>query len=927
MLALYIDERTGVFGAQTDDYFVRLLMQQFAKILGLFVEKPKLAAAVQDAGGAPLLRWLGSSACPALGTAAFGSASPHSHRIEFMRALTMVLAVEGVALSAGREGLVGYTYPLEELVACIVSLDEDQLVCATATELLLGTLRHPSRAPRSVHAARLIAASATTRNAFAMVCQLGGLGDPEALSALQTRCTAHARVAAEVLGALCDAIGDLGGGSGIDPRRDCEAICTILRVAGSRPGPSAEEGVPCAQSVESAGAVRFEAAVTAMDLFRAVLGRCPDKPEYLRCLLEPDTVSVETIELLSTHGASIPPQLWSEIVLPFVAQELNRACRARWHQSVAGSTTGGPTLNAVYVQEITLLVRDCSMMFYPLGQSAARGSSPGLGVLLFRCLLSAMHAGFNQTERFAECAAQVCAIHLGQGASQWLVDMLSSKDEAPVGVALTSQDQHEVNTWGLTAAAAVTLALLGLDGGDGTGASGTQVTIDQTQIAAVLSACVEAPISHKTLHLFTILGRDYRVLAPHADAIGALLSNIERWISDLVVRLSASAAPPSYALVGQLGGDSNGAIASSPVVIAALDLDMLRCVMETLRVLVPHLQPTNALLLFDLALKVLALLPTEEVTGYTDAMLEAVIRCIAQGGGVARISAAALSQACTVSGVQTRGLLAQLLPEHMLSDPSPLVRAEALRTLGLSASPERVQLCGHIVLSASIARADGSDSDNAGGSNRVDEVLRLLHLDVKEAEFEVEQLQLAIAAAPCLAEVAQLPGELGRQAAQRLAAFSRLSRFSDPMREPHPTIAEAEQRIPGAHQSIYSTEDRNRLGVARPPPADEMGPAGVELTEMQPAAATAATVSADVVFATAVEPVAGAQLNSGDAAASLPVLQAVVVQDADASWQEIQKLATARYVVEGGKDQDPDDTGGTGMCAGRQEKFANPAHK
>ena len=62
---------------------------------------------------------------------------------------------------------------------------------------------------------------------------------------------------------------------------------------------------------------------------------------------------------------------------------------------------------------------------------------------------------------------------------------------------------------------------------------------------------------------------------------------------------------PSYAKVGQMSGgggggsDGTAAAVATPVVIAAVDLDLLGCVIEMLRVLVPHLHPSNALLLLD----------------------------------------------------------------------------------------------------------------------------------------------------------------------------------------------------------------------------------------------------------------------------------------------------------------------------------------
>jgi hypothetical protein len=493
----------------------------------------------------------------------------------------------------------------------------------------------------------------------------------------------------------------------------------------------------------------------------------------------------------------------------------------------------------------------------------------------------------------------------------------------------------EVPQWEATGSGAVALALLGLENGDGTGASDTQIAIDETQKATVLTTFARLPLSYKTVYLFTIMARDHRLLAQHSAAIDTLLTAVERWVDELVARLCASSAPPAYDRVGQMpvGGGCDGMAAASPVVILAVDLDMLGSIMEMLRVLVPHLHPTNALRLFDLALKVLALLPEEhagcDANGYTDAMLEAVVGCIARGGGVARISSAALAQACTVSGERTRSLLAQLLPEHMLSDPSPMVRAEALRTLGCSTSSDWVQRCGHTVLSACIAQPrseDGTADAGGGGRNRVDELLRVLHLDAKGGDFEVEQLQLAIAGAPCLAEVAQLSTELGQQAAYRLAAFSRLSQYSDPMRQPHAAIAAAEQRIPAAHQSIYATQDGIRIGAtAAGGTSVDGGDAtseGLELTELgsttQPHQAPP-----PIVMASVVSPVVVAHVHDGDAATEIsPVLQAVVVEDSDASWQGIQRIATGRYVIQGGQSSDPEED-----LKGNVEKCVNPMRK
>ena len=61
---------------------------------------------------------------------------------------------------------------------------------------------------------------------------------------------------------------------------------------------------------------------------------------------------------------------------------------------------------------------------------------------------------------------------------------------------------------------------------------------------------------------------------------------------------------------------------------------------------------------------------------------------------------------------------------------------------------------------------------------------------------------------------------------------------------------------------------------------------------------------------------------SGGAAAESSVLQAVLVEESDASWQGIQRLATARYVIQGAHSQDTDEG-----LKNHGEQCANPLRK
>ena len=838
VLGALIDDRTGVFAAGSDDFFVRLLTQQFAKIVGLFVEKPKLAAAVQAEGGAPLLLWLSGSAIPALGAAALDPGAPSSHRVEYLKALKATFELERVALDAGRDGLVHSL--LDPLLARIAAADEDELVRTAAVELLGVVVQHQSRAALATAAARTLAAAAASRVVFSLCWRLGGLSDAACLASVQQRCRGDVRLPSEVLAALESAVTD----GCVDARRDSTAICEILRSCQQTgPGgggllPSAEEGIPGHEGASSSSG----RAAAAMDLFRALLDRCPDREDYLRCLLEPTVVPIEALELVSARASAIPEPLWIAVILPFVEQLLSGASRGR---------------DGALEQESILLLRECVSAFYQ-GQLQGVRASVALGQTLFRGLLSAMHAGAEERRPCADCAATVCATHLAHGSLGWLAEMLAggpavggasgwvpaapaAPDPAvPQPGALYPAPAPEPEPayappaappggtavaaarWNASVSGAVFLALLGL--GDSTTAAASfsgRALLDEAQCAAALSTAAAVPLSHVSLQLFTTLGHGSPLLAQHPQVIATLLAGVERWIGELVGRLAQPqpAQPYEYA-----GGQPQ------VVVIDAVDLDLLVGLTEMLRAMIPHLQPPNALLLLDLALKAIALLPAEhahtDATVYTDEMLEAIIHRITAGGGGGSISSAALAQACMVSGVRTRSALARLLPERLLSDPSPLVRAEALQTLGASPDLEWVGRCAATVVTASIARAQSSSeqSDGASGQTKVDEVLRLLRLDTKE-EFEVEQLQLAIAAAPCLAAVAQLADETGRQAAERLAAFSRLSTLSDALRQPHPAIAAAEARVPAQHQSIYAA-----------PEGGGGGGGGYELQQLQPSA-------------------------------------------------------------------------------------------
>ena len=75
-------------------------------------------------------------------------------------------------------------------------------------------------------------------------------------------------------------------------------------------------------------------------------------------------------------------------------------------------------------------------------------------------------------------------------------------------------------------------------------------------------------------------------------------------------------------------------------------------------------------------------------------------------------------------------------------------------------------------------------------------------------------------------------------------------------------------------------------------------------------------------MATLVQPNDTVRDGNGGAAAETPVLQAVLVEESDASWQGIRQLATARYVIQGAHSQDT--SAGLKGCA---EQCPNPLSK
>ena len=249
--------------------------------------------------------------------------------------------------------------------------------------------------------------SAASRVVFSLCWRLGGLSDAACLASVQQRCRGDVRLPSEVLAALESAVTD----GDVDARRDSTAICEILRSCQQTgPGgagllPSAEEGIPGREGASSSS----DRAAAAMDLFRALLDRCPDREDYLRCLLEPTVVPIEALELVSARASAIPEPLWIAVILPFVEQLLSGASRGR---------------DGALEQESILLLRECVTAFYQ-GQSQGVQASVALGQTLFRGLLSAMQSGAEERRTCADCAATVCATHLAHGSLGWLAEMLA----------------------------------------------------------------------------------------------------------------------------------------------------------------------------------------------------------------------------------------------------------------------------------------------------------------------------------------------------------------------------------------------------------------------------------------------------------------------------------------------------------------------
>ncbi len=85
---------TFLTNSRTDDYVVKSLMENFRKIISIFVTKPKFHALIITEDAKPLINWLAEIVIPMLQAGALRSGVPKPNRIEFLKSIRGLLGMD-----------------------------------------------------------------------------------------------------------------------------------------------------------------------------------------------------------------------------------------------------------------------------------------------------------------------------------------------------------------------------------------------------------------------------------------------------------------------------------------------------------------------------------------------------------------------------------------------------------------------------------------------------------------------------------------------------------------------------------------------------------------------------------------------------------------------------------------------------------------
>mmetsp|Transcript_24040 Transcript_24040/g.60913 ORF Transcript_24040/g.60913 Transcript_24040/m.60913 type:complete len:748 (-) Transcript_24040:1802-4045(-) len=152
-----------------------------------------------------------------------------------------------------------------------------------------------------------------------------------------------------------------------------------------------------------------ERSTEVLDAISALLGKFHSSRAVVEfCLHRP---TLESLQLVTGAGASIPVLLWIDVVLPFTIARM----KEMKEQGVSGDQSE---------QEVVAIVRECARVFFIAREQMATTS---LARLLFSAIAVAMSRGYSETERFPALGATILREHFEDAfapSDPWIFDVL-----------------------------------------------------------------------------------------------------------------------------------------------------------------------------------------------------------------------------------------------------------------------------------------------------------------------------------------------------------------------------------------------------------------------------------------------------------------------------------------------------------------------
>lgn len=358
---------------------------------------------------------------------------------------------------------------------------------------------------------------------------------------------------------------------------------------------------------------------------------------------------LEKVSVESLQTASANTSLYSESTwMTVLLPFLDSRMQKMQLQGVSGSQIE---------QEYIDFVREGARIFYINGDVRP---SPSLGQKLFSTIIEAMRHGYIETERFPTVAALVVATHFDHSSADWLHPVLA---DAVCHNHKTTRAIGEMIRYLLNLSDTTVTDVMGITVSR-TQLEHVQVVLAATHTVPAYAVLADLCVSHS---LFFVDNQNF---------VYWTLLGVQRCLDGMAAD-------------------------------AHVDVALVAAIIGYLQVLIPRVAPPNAALLFDLAIKSAVMSP--KMAGkYSDPVLCQVLLKMPADVALA-LPAEAVSQALSISGQETRFVLASIVPHMCLFDQDTGVRAQAMRVL--SRRPDLLSVCSDLILAACTVDDQHPDSD------------------------------------------------------------------------------------------------------------------------------------------------------------------------------------------------------------------------